>query len=192
MREGRRRWSPWVGKGREEHSSRVQVLTAGVPRWGCGSCPNPLPLHASPFAPFPLALPPVSVAENTHALPRLQFQQAAACAEQGGCRDRALSSQPVAPVRAHIAAGSIALAPSCRLSLSPSSTLLFGQAMILYMYQAHLSSSLLLFVSRGAIWHRLSSQKATTGSSVWQPSPVPWICCLVMDGGVYSRLGLKN
>lgn len=103
---------------------------------------------------------------STQAPLRVQFQLAAACAEPGGCRDTALCTRPVAPVRSHIVAGSVAAAPRCRRNLSASSTLLFGQTEVFYLQQPHLSSSLLLFVSKGAFWHRLSSQKAPAGSSM--------------------------
>lgn len=80
-----------------------------------GLAPIPCRSMLTPFAPFPLALPPVTVPGSTHARLRMQFQQATACVESGGCRDTALLSRPVAPVRAHIATGSIAASPICRL-----------------------------------------------------------------------------
>lgn len=80
-----------------------------------------------------------------HAPLRMQFQQAAACVEPGGCRDTALLSRPVAPVRAHTAPGSIAASPRCRLSACQPPPLSFSVKLVLDVQQPHLSSCLLLF-----------------------------------------------
>lgn len=80
-----------------------------------------------------------------HAGLRVQFQQAAACVEPGGCRDTALLSRPGAPVRAHMAPGSIAVSLRCRLSACQPRPLSFLVKLVLDVQQPHLSSSLLPF-----------------------------------------------
>lgn len=112
-REGR---SIAAGAGSHQRSSEMRLWI--LPQSPATPC--------FPFAPFPLALPLVAVSGSTHAPLRMQFQQAASCAEPGGCRDTALRSRPTAPVHSHAVAGSIAAAPSCGLSACHSLPLSFS------------------------------------------------------------------